>query len=90
MEEEMEGVEEIKEIMAWREMDEMEEMEEIDEINGIEEMEEINEINEIEGWGIYEMRRGGWMEEWLAVNLEFVGNGVVLAAAILSVMGKHT
>ncbi|XP_059903407.1 multidrug resistance-associated protein 1-like [Gadus macrocephalus] len=27
---------------------------------------------------------------WLAVNLEFVGNGVVLAAAILSVMGKHT
>uniref|UniRef100_A0A674EB55 ABC-type glutathione-S-conjugate transporter n=1 Tax=Salmo trutta TaxID=8032 RepID=A0A674EB55_SALTR len=27
---------------------------------------------------------------WLAVNLEFVGNGVVLAAAILSVMGKDT
>uniref|UniRef100_A0A7N6BPX0 ABC-type glutathione-S-conjugate transporter n=1 Tax=Anabas testudineus TaxID=64144 RepID=A0A7N6BPX0_ANATE len=27
---------------------------------------------------------------WLAVNLEFVGNGVVLAAAILSVMGKST
>ncbi|XP_046899863.1 multidrug resistance-associated protein 1 [Hypomesus transpacificus] len=27
---------------------------------------------------------------WLAVNLEFVGNGVVLAAAILSVMGKET
>ncbi|TNN45537.1 Multidrug resistance-associated protein 1 [Liparis tanakae] len=27
---------------------------------------------------------------WLAVNLEFVGNGVVLAAAILSVMGKGT
>uniref|UniRef100_A0A673C5R8 ABC-type glutathione-S-conjugate transporter n=1 Tax=Sphaeramia orbicularis TaxID=375764 RepID=A0A673C5R8_9TELE len=27
---------------------------------------------------------------WLAVNLEFVGNGVVLAAAILSVMGKNT
>uniref|UniRef100_A0A3B3ZW81 ABC-type glutathione-S-conjugate transporter n=1 Tax=Periophthalmus magnuspinnatus TaxID=409849 RepID=A0A3B3ZW81_9GOBI len=27
---------------------------------------------------------------WLAVNLEFVGNGVVLAASILSVMGKST
>uniref|UniRef100_A0AAR2L873 ABC-type glutathione-S-conjugate transporter n=1 Tax=Pygocentrus nattereri TaxID=42514 RepID=A0AAR2L873_PYGNA len=27
---------------------------------------------------------------WLAVNLEFLGNGVVLAAAILSVMGKDT
>ncbi|XP_068606933.1 multidrug resistance-associated protein 1-like [Brachionichthys hirsutus] len=27
---------------------------------------------------------------WLAVNLEFIGNGVVLAAAILSVMGKNT
>ncbi|XP_007248892.3 multidrug resistance-associated protein 1 [Astyanax mexicanus] len=27
---------------------------------------------------------------WLAVNLEFLGNGVVLAAAILSVMGKET
>uniref|UniRef100_A0A8C5H211 ABC-type glutathione-S-conjugate transporter n=1 Tax=Gouania willdenowi TaxID=441366 RepID=A0A8C5H211_GOUWI len=27
---------------------------------------------------------------WLAVNLEFVGNGVVLAAAILSVMGRST
>uniref|UniRef100_A0A3Q2Y780 ABC-type glutathione-S-conjugate transporter n=1 Tax=Hippocampus comes TaxID=109280 RepID=A0A3Q2Y780_HIPCM len=27
---------------------------------------------------------------WLAVNLEFVGNGVVLAAAILSVMGRDT
>ncbi|XP_061889552.1 multidrug resistance-associated protein 1 [Entelurus aequoreus] len=27
---------------------------------------------------------------WLAVNLEFVGNGVVLAAAILSVMGRNT
>nr|XP_057926636.1 multidrug resistance-associated protein 1 [Doryrhamphus excisus] len=27
---------------------------------------------------------------WLAVNLEFVGNGVVLAAAILSVIGKNT
>ncbi|KAG9334968.1 hypothetical protein JZ751_006191, partial [Albula glossodonta] len=27
---------------------------------------------------------------WLAVNLEFLGNGVVLAAAILSVMGKAT
>jgi len=30
------------------------------------------------------------VRRWLAVNLEFVGNGVVLAAAILSVMGKHT
>uniref|UniRef100_A0A8C7ZZ63 ABC-type glutathione-S-conjugate transporter n=1 Tax=Oryzias sinensis TaxID=183150 RepID=A0A8C7ZZ63_9TELE len=27
---------------------------------------------------------------WLAVNLEFVGNGVVLAAAVLSVIGKST
>uniref|UniRef100_H2TWK6 ABC-type glutathione-S-conjugate transporter n=1 Tax=Takifugu rubripes TaxID=31033 RepID=H2TWK6_TAKRU len=27
---------------------------------------------------------------WLAVNLEFIGNGVVLAAAILSVMGRNT
>ncbi|KAM7393766.1 hypothetical protein PAMP_020615 [Pampus punctatissimus] len=27
---------------------------------------------------------------WLAVNLEFVGNGVVLAAGILSVMGRNT
>lgn len=27
---------------------------------------------------------------WLAVNLEFLGNGVVLAAAILSVIGKDT
>lgn len=27
---------------------------------------------------------------WLAVNLEFLGNGVVLAATILSVMGKDT
>ncbi|KAG5854427.1 multidrug resistance-associated protein 1-like [Anguilla rostrata] len=27
---------------------------------------------------------------WLAVNLEFLGNAVVLAAAILSVMGKDT
>ncbi|XP_028827470.1 multidrug resistance-associated protein 1 [Denticeps clupeoides] len=27
---------------------------------------------------------------WLAVNLEFLGNGVVLAAAVLSVMGKET
>lgn len=27
---------------------------------------------------------------WLAVNLEFVGNVVVLAAAILSVMGRST
>uniref|UniRef100_A0A674EB01 ABC-type glutathione-S-conjugate transporter n=1 Tax=Salmo trutta TaxID=8032 RepID=A0A674EB01_SALTR len=30
------------------------------------------------------------IRRWLAVNLEFVGNGVVLAAAILSVMGKDT
>uniref|UniRef100_A0A4W5M182 ABC-type glutathione-S-conjugate transporter n=1 Tax=Hucho hucho TaxID=62062 RepID=A0A4W5M182_9TELE len=30
------------------------------------------------------------IHRWLAVNLEFVGNGVVLAAAILSVMGKDT
>uniref|UniRef100_A0AAQ5XXH7 ABC-type glutathione-S-conjugate transporter n=1 Tax=Amphiprion ocellaris TaxID=80972 RepID=A0AAQ5XXH7_AMPOC len=31
-----------------------------------------------------------FIHRWLAVNLEFVGNGVVLAAAILSVMGKST
>lgn len=31
-----------------------------------------------------------YIHRWLAVNLEFVGNGVVLAAAILSVMGKNT
>lgn len=31
-----------------------------------------------------------YIHRWLAVNLEFVGNGVVLAAAILSVMGKST
>lgn len=30
------------------------------------------------------------IRRWLAVNLEFIGNGVVLAAAILSVMGKNT
>uniref|UniRef100_A0A4W4H9B9 ABC-type glutathione-S-conjugate transporter n=1 Tax=Electrophorus electricus TaxID=8005 RepID=A0A4W4H9B9_ELEEL len=27
---------------------------------------------------------------WLAVNLEFLGNGIVLSAAVLSVMGKDT
>lgn len=31
-----------------------------------------------------------YIHRWLAVNLEFIGNGVVLAAAILSVMGKNT
>lgn len=31
-----------------------------------------------------------FIHRWLAVNLEFIGNGVVLAAAILSVMGKNT
>lgn len=31
-----------------------------------------------------------YIHRWLAVNLEFVGNGVVLAAAILSVMGRGT
>lgn len=30
------------------------------------------------------------IHRWLAVNLEFIGNGVVLAAAILSVMGRNT
>lgn len=32
----------------------------------------------------------GCIHRWLAVNLEFVGNCVVLAAAILSVMGRNT
>uniref|UniRef100_A0A674MDI5 ABC-type glutathione-S-conjugate transporter n=1 Tax=Takifugu rubripes TaxID=31033 RepID=A0A674MDI5_TAKRU len=31
-----------------------------------------------------------YIRRWLAVNLEFIGNGVVLAAAILSVMGRNT
>lgn len=30
------------------------------------------------------------IHRWLAVNLEFIGNGVVLAAAILSVIGRNT
>uniref|UniRef100_A0AAY5EIB0 ABC-type glutathione-S-conjugate transporter n=1 Tax=Electrophorus electricus TaxID=8005 RepID=A0AAY5EIB0_ELEEL len=30
------------------------------------------------------------VSRWLAVNLEFLGNGIVLSAAVLSVMGKDT